>query len=73
LAAPSPDDAAKITHLKEMANSYGQGYLKDTYASKNRAQLIQPEQAAEACVEGLIKIPLPAEPNVFIAPQITKS
>lgn len=56
-----------------MANSYGQGYLKDTYASKNRAQLIQPDQAAEACVEGLIKIPVPAEPNVYIAPQITKS
>jgi hypothetical protein len=73
LAAPSPDDAAKITHLKEMANSYGQGYLKDTYASKNRALLIQPDQAAEACVEGLIKIPVPAEPNVYIAPQITKS
>lgn len=38
-AAPSPDDAIKIGQLKEVANTFGQGYLKDTFTSKNRALL----------------------------------
>jgi hypothetical protein len=72
LAAPSPDDEAKIGQLKEMANLHGQGYLKDTFTSKHRAQITLPSDAGgESAVEGPLKMPMPpglSEPTVYIAP-----
>jgi hypothetical protein len=70
LAAPSPDDEAKIVQLKEMANLHGQGYLKDTFTSKHRAQFTA-DAGGESAVEGPLKMPMPpglSEPTVYIAP-----